>query len=106
MTGALIGAASGLVLGLSLLVWCLRERSKRHDAEADAENARRLLKDSRTAVSRLNTEINVVRKDRDSCNAQIGVLRRTIAGLHEKLAECKDPEAVEKLLNDELGEQL
>lgn len=106
MTGALIGAGGGLVLGISFLIWALRERSKRHDAEADRDSVSYLLKDARLANDRLRVEINVVRRERNGCQAQIKVLHDTIHGLHEKLAECKDPAAVEKLLNDELGEPL
>jgi len=106
MTGALISAGSGLVLGIALLIWGLRERSKRHRAEVTRDNMAGLLKDARGAIERLRTEVNVIRQDRHNCQAQIEVLRKTINGLHEKLAECKDPEAVEKLLNDELGDQL
>jgi hypothetical protein len=104
MTGVLISAGAGLLLGLGLLIWGLRERGKRHAAELARENTLALLKDMRGANERLRTEIGVVRRDRNSCQAQVGVLRNALANLHEKLAECKDPEAVEKLLNDELGE--
>jgi hypothetical protein len=106
MTGALIGGGAGLLLGLTLLIWALRERGKRHSAEIERDNARHLLKDSHSAVDRLRVEANVLRQDRNGCQAQIKMLRNTIHGLHIKLAECKDPAAVEKLLNDELGEQL
>lgn len=106
MTGALIGAGSGLVLGLVLLVWALRERGKRRDAEVARDNAQSILKDTRAACARLQTENGVINKDRNNCRAQLRVLRTTISSLHEQLAECKDPAAVEKLLNDELGEQL
>lgn len=106
MTGALIGAGGGLVLGLVLLVWALRERGKRHDAEADCSNAKGTLKDVRSACARLQTENGVINKDRNNCRAQLRVLRTTISSLHEQLAACKDPAAVEKLLNDELGKQL
>lgn len=106
MTGAIIGAGSGLVLGLVLLVWALREGGKRHAAEAARDNARHDLKDARLANERLQVETNVIRKDRNNCRAQIALLHKTINGLHEQLAACKDPAAVAKLLNDELGEPL
>lgn len=106
MIGTLIGAGGGLVLGISLLIWGLKERSKRHTAELARESIRSLLKDTQNANVRLRTEIDVVRKDRENCQAQLQVLRDALAKLYEKLAECKDPVAVERLLNDELGEQL
>jgi len=106
MTGALIGVGSGLVLGLALLIWALRERTKRHDAEMERESAFSKYKDAQSTADRLRIQLGVVRKDLEHSQGQIDVLRKTISGLHEKLAECKDPAAVEKLLNDELGEQL
>lgn len=104
MTVALIGAGSGLVLGISLLIWALRERGARHAAETERDNAKHALDNALLTNDRLRVEVNVIRRERNGCQAQLKVLHETIHGLHEQLAECKDPAAVEKLLNDELGE--
>lgn len=106
MIGTLVSVGGGLVLGISLLFWSLRERSRRHAAELALKSSRHLVKGKQEANERLRTEIAVIRKDRDNCQAQLQVLRDTVLGLHEKLAKCKDPAAIEQLLNDELGEQL
>jgi len=102
----LIVAASGLVLGLGLLIWALRERQVKHEAIISLEKARSAVKDLRIDIARTRNEAAVNRLDRNRAQAQIDVLHKTVNGLHEQLAACEDPVAVAKLLRAELGEQL
>jgi len=106
MTWTLLAAGSGLLLGLTLLTWVLKERSKRYAAE---EKARKFESDLILARNANANQAALIRS-RDGelirRSQQSNALRLTINKLRDQLVQCRDPEAIKQWLEDELKEQI
>lgn len=106
MTWVLVAAGSGLLLGLTLLVWVLKERSKRHAAEEKATKLESEVAILQGANANQAALINQRDKELGRQAKQLLTLRNTISKLREQLVECRDPEAIKQWLEDELKEQI
>jgi hypothetical protein len=103
---AIIGAA-GLALGLGLMIWALRERSKRHAAEKQAIEAL----DREGKATRVAADNARAAKDVEAYNtrleAQVNQLRDRLDAARLILGERGSDVAVKKWLDEELeGETL
>lgn len=101
--GYVISLGSGLVLGIVLLCWALRERSKRHDAELKLEAARATATGLRRDLKDVEGTIVGLQEEGDAREGQLVVLRDTVNKLRVKLRECRDPATVRAWLDDALG---
>jgi len=97
---------SGLALGVAFLIWALSERNKRFAAERERDKAAALVKELELARQALHEQLKVYRIDKEAFELQLITLRNVVNDLRKKLAECGDPEAVRKWLDDELGKPL
>lgn len=104
--GMVISLGAGLVVGIMLLVWGLRERSAKHEAQLRLTKVREELARTKTSVSVWQTRHRLAEDAAERAQKQICMLHSTINSLHEQLASCKDPSAVKALLDKELGEQV
>lgn len=99
-----ITGAVGLALGIGLLIWALKERSKRNKEEKNVLK----LELKNTLLERQNKDLGkVVQKHKENeerLEAQIGILKKTIDGLRERLVACKDPEAITDWLDSEMND--
>lgn len=99
-----IVAGAGLALGLGLLIWGMLERSARHKAEKEALNIglRNIMLTQQNGALTKATE-----KHKDHAKRQgdqLGVLRKVIKGLRERLVSCQDPQAVTEWLDSEMAD--
>lgn len=102
---ALLTGAGGLVLGLTLMVWALRERSKRHRAQLFAnqleiENKKLdlLARQNEVAAKKAGDELKRIKN-------HLGELRRKLYATRIQLAQSDDPKAVKKWLDQELDSE-
>jgi len=102
----LISTGTGLLLGLGLLIWGLRERSARHEAERKAafEAARALgwrhqSEQHAKIAQQLDDSTQRVHLQLDQSVARL-------ASVRERLAQCSDPQVIKEWLDDELREEL
>jgi len=102
---AIVGGA-GLIVGLGLMIWALRERTLRHFAErkADEEAAHRARFEAQAVE---NAE---VAQELDSMSKRLMVESETIRSRLEetriRLAQCGDPKAVKDWLDSELEKEV
>lgn len=99
--GIAISAGAGLLLGLGLLVWGLRERSKRHAAERAADKAESRLAN---AIDTAQHNGNMAAKMEDQkvrLEKQVNVLQERLGELRRVVAEEATIETVKVLLDSE-----
>ena len=96
----------GFAIGAGFLIWGLRERSLRNDAEkaimafeARVADLERIGKQAATTVENLRAELT-----RE--HARVLVLRSTLEQAQQRLLACNDPETIKKWLEDELAETI
>jgi len=100
---AIVGGI-GLLIGLALLVWGLRERSSRHTAERRADASLAQEKMLRAAL-RVNSEtMRMEQKQRKQAQIAADGNRMIIEQLRSRLRLCTDPSTVRKWLDNELKE--
>jgi hypothetical protein len=99
-----IVAGVGLVLGVGLLIWALKERSARHKAEKESLNIglRNIMLTQQNAALAKATEKHKEHEQRQE--DQMEVLRKVIDGLRERLVSCQDPQAVTEWLDSEMAD--
>lgn len=100
--GYVITGGVGLVLGVGLLIWALRERSKCARAEKAATDADHRL---RAALIQADMNAQVAQEAADSQQrvvSQLNVLRERLYEARRRLAKCGDPKAVQDWLDEEL----
>jgi len=103
MITALISVGSGIVVGLGLLIWGLRERSAKHKAEMNLQLARATNTKLRTEVSTLQVDVEQGTQREQGSARQVKVLRGAIDELRVKLRTCRDPATVRLWLDEQLG---
>jgi len=101
---AIVGGI-GLFVGIGLMIWALRERSKRHEAERKADKAQQERADFERAVKHnaqvaVNAEAETKRVERE-----LDGVRLQLSEVRKRLAQCGDPKAVKAWLDDELKEE-
>lgn len=92
----------GLLVGLTIMIWALTERSARHKAERAADEAKslaeasdRIAKQNVEAVGRLQGDLQAQR-DRNA------VLVAALKEAQERLLKCEDPATIRAWLEAEL----
>jgi hypothetical protein len=104
MSYAIIGGI-GLLLGLGLMIWALRERSLRSDLEKDLNFAKNEQERHRKLAC-LNADIAAQQtKDLKRLSTQVTYLRSRLGNLRERLVKCRDPETIKEWLDEELKEE-
>lgn len=102
----IIVSASGLGVGLGLLIWVLVERSKRADAVKEATAAEALkiaavrdLADAKAIITRLQSELSRMSESANVCRENLSTLRT-------KLEKVNDPTFIRKMLDELLSEKI
>lgn len=101
-----ISIGSGLLLGLSLMIWGLVERAARHKAERACDEANNLaaaadrLAKTNATVAEKNGKLLQVEYDRNA------VLRSALEEARERLLKCDDPKVVREWLMEELKKEI
>jgi hypothetical protein len=100
--GYVISIGAGLALGLGLLIWGLRERSKRHAAERRADKAGKEVwaADARALANAKAAGQSEELHQRSA--EQVEVLRARLREARERLVQCQDPKAIKDWLDSEL----
>jgi hypothetical protein len=104
--GYLATAGGGLVLGIALMIWGLRERSKRHAAEKAqaaaqlAEHAAKMVA-ANNAARAMELEAEVKKVD-----DQLDFVRQRLSEARDRLVSCEDPQAIKDWLDAELGAEV
>lgn len=100
-----ISIGAGLLLGLSLMIWGLVERSARHKAERACDEANNLA----AAADRLaKANAVVAEKAQASLQAEhdrVAVIRAALEEARERLLKCDDPKAIREWLTEELKKE-
>lgn len=96
----------GLAIGVGFLIWALRERAKRGDAEkgmdaALAQVTRLEEHIKKEQIIAANLQAELARE-----NARVTVLRRALEEAQQRLLSCNDPKAVREWLEAELKTQI
>ena len=99
-----ITGGAGLLLGLVLLIWALRERSKRSKAEEQSLKSEQRCKMLSRQVKDLSLALEAHKRQARKDEEQLEVLRTTIDGLRRKLVACQDPETISSWLDSELSD--
>lgn len=100
---AIVGGI-GLVIGISFLIWALRERSSRHEAERAADAARVAATDLRQALSANQVALSTERDAHDATRLGANALRALLDALRVQLRASRDPATVKAWLDHELEE--
>ena len=103
--GLIAALGGGLLLGLALMIWGLRERSKRHAAEREADKMRVQFREAKEIANANAGKAFVAEENATRLDSQIAGMRGRLAEMRTRLAECGDPKAIQKWLDDELGEK-
>lgn len=103
MITALISVGSGIAVGLGLLIWGLSERSKRHKAEMSLEQSRTTNTSLRSDIAALQMQLEHGQDREQGAARRVQVLQDTIDQLRVKLRACRDPAAVRRWLDEQLG---
>jgi len=102
--GIAISAGAGLLLGLGLLIWGLRERSKRHAAERAVDAAERL-RDQAVETANHNAVHAAEMEDyAGRLNKAVELHRTRLAEVRELLAKHASIKTIRELLATE-GEE-
>lgn len=102
--GIAISAGAGLLLGLGLMIWGLRERSKRHSAEMAAEISKTEAKQFRELADHNHEIAGKLRAEIRRINTQLTSVRGRLNETRSRLVECKDPKAIMDWLDSESEE--
>lgn len=97
-----ITAGAGLALGLGLLIWGLRERSKRHTAERALDLALAAEVNARRIADQNAVRADVLENHSQRLDEELGLLRARLKVAYERLVKTNDPEAIRSWLDDEL----
>jgi len=100
--GIAIAGGSGILLGLGLLLWALRERSKRHGAELRAMEAEKVKEEFESAAehnAEISSELEV---QAQRLSEQLAILRNRLSEARVRLAKAGSPEAIKEWLDKEL----
>jgi predicted nucleic acid-binding Zn-ribbon protein len=99
---AIVGGL-GILLGLGLMIWALRERAARHEAERATDKAVKE-RDTASRIADANrAQALKLDKERRRLEMQIGALRIRLDEAWESLAKSGDPKAVKDWLDKELS---
>jgi hypothetical protein len=102
---AIVGGI-GLLLGIALLIWALRERSKRHGAESSLKDAQvKRVEAERIAGVNL-AHAKELEAQAQRLNDQIEVQRGRLTECRGRLAEGGSPAAIKDWLDSELKENV
>lgn len=100
---SIILGISGLALGLSLMIWALKERTKRHNAEREVID---LLKKVGELELGIRHNVQAAKTARDNnllMKKQLKELRTMLLQTRLRLVECKDPKVIKTWLDHELN---
>ena len=100
-----IVAGAGLVLGIGLLIWGLRERSARNNAEKETYDLQQKLAWTEAASDTWKQQCDAQREALLAAEAWSEQQKVTIADLQERLIKSKDPQAIKDWLDEELSEE-
>jgi hypothetical protein len=104
--GIAIAAGAGLLLGLGLLVWGLRERSKRHTAERAADKAESLRAQAADAANHNATRAVEMEDQAVRLTAQLDTLRGRLAEVRELVVDKAPIETVKALIDTESKDEV
>ena len=99
---ALTGGA-GILLGLGLLIWGLRERSARYNAERKADKQQARADDCERAAT---ANARVAKENEDWAKRvenQATALKESLTQTRELLKRCQDPKIIREWLDSELN---
>lgn len=101
-----ISIGSGLLLGLSLMIWGLAERAARHKAERATDEAKSLVEASDRLAKSNATVAEGARASLQAERDRNAVLRAALEEARERLLKCDDPKAVREWLTEELKKEM
>lgn len=97
-------AGAGLLLGLGLLVWGLRERAKRHAAEKQALRLSTQLNAAKEKGEKLAQMALKHRQEMKQAELAASKLRDTMDLLRTRLIACQDPTTIKEWLDHEMAD--
>lgn len=100
-----VSIGAGLLLGLGLLIWGLRERSKRHEADGKASDLSVKLGRKQVEVDGLNYRLRVSQSELDRSNDALDRVRTMLDVVRAKMMVCKDPKVVKTWLDQEMRDK-
>lgn len=100
--GIAISAGAGLIMGVALLIWGLRQKNARHAAERSADKAEQERKDAVGVANANSASVARLEEARAKLASEVMVLRDRLGETYNRLAECGDPEDIKAWLDSEL----
>lgn len=97
-----ITAAAGLLLGLGLLIWGLRERSQRHKAELHCKDYWLERRKLETKIQILQRRSRTERIELERSHEALDRLRTILDVARTRLMKCQDPRTVKLWLDGEM----
>jgi hypothetical protein len=104
--GLLAALGGGLFLGLGLMIWGLRERSKRHAAEKGEATAKLAEHGARMTAANNAAQAMELEAELKRVGAQLDFVRSRLSQARERLIKCEDPQAIKEWLDAELGPEV
>ena len=98
----LITAAAGLLLGLGLLIWGLRERSQRHKAELRCKDHWLERRKLEVKIQALQRQGRTARLEVERSRGALDRLRTILDVARARLMRCTDPRTVKTWLDEEM----
>lgn len=102
----LVTAGIGVVLGLGLLIFALRERSAKHHAELVLKDVTQQLENEQNNHRATQEFLTASRQARQRSDDQMEALRFVLEQARTRLLECRDPKVVKSWLDAELSDKL
>lgn len=100
--GYVITGGAGLLLGVALLIWALRERGLRAKAEKEATQATVDLGIVRQAAAASADTAKDAEENVKRLEGQVTTLRQRLGEARQRLIEAEDPKAIKAWLDEEL----
>lgn len=104
--GIAISGAAGLILGLGLLIWGLKQKNARHAAERSADQAREHQKTAIAAANHNAAQVAELEKRSIRLIDQVEVLRGRLRAVRGVVAQTGDMATIRKLLDSESREEI
>lgn len=100
-----ISICGGLAIGIAFLVWALRERTKRHEAERVADAARAAEAAALEALAAAHTTVDMQVGELNRTRTQVETVRTALDAARKKLVMCQDGPTVKAWLDEQLKDE-
>lgn len=100
-----IALGGGLLVGVGFLIWALKERTLRHEAERKADAATAAERAALDALAAANNTVDMQGGELSRTKAQVETVRTALDAARKKLVMCQDGPTVKAWLDEQLKDE-